>query len=274
MGRPLRSHWRAKPVGLLVHVPFEQVSGLPTTAVPEIAGAPCVAGMLGTMVVLRLTRCGLLAALLLISSVALLLPSEPERTLTPIEQVPPGPRNTVDGEQRSLTRWKSPAWEPVMRASGPIVAEPLLVRITVWLELVVFTVTLLKFSDVGLTDAPGGCWSRTVMFALPLLLAAMSMLPSLLKSSVVTSKVPLPAGVVPLFVYLVPLPWLSRTVTPPGLLLLATTRSPWSSKSTSSMAIPSGDAPALKLAGEALLVNPPAPLPMSTNTPEPRPIEF
>src|SRR4051812_18573127 len=104
MAAPLRSHRRSNELGLFDHVPSEQRSVLPTTGLPLIDGAVCDTGDAGTPVPLSATRCGLLAALLEISSVAFLEPLDRGRNATPIVHVPPGGTRIDDGEQRSLMR--------------------------------------------------------------------------------------------------------------------------------------------------------------------------
>src|SRR3954469_18099677 len=117
MGAPLRNHWCTNEVGLFDDLPFEQLSVLPTTALPPIDGAVCDTGDAGTPVPLSATRCGLLAALLEISSVAFLEPLDRGRNATPIVHVPPGGTRIDDGEQRSLMRTKSSRLGPVIVAS-------------------------------------------------------------------------------------------------------------------------------------------------------------
>src|SRR5436190_1548116 len=156
MGAPLRNHWCTNEVGLFDHLPFEQLSVLSTTALPPIDGAVCETGDAGTPVPLSATRCGLLAALLEISSVAVLAPLERGRKATPIAHVAPGGTKIDDGEQWSLMRTKSSRLEPVMVARGPIVCGPLLVSVTVCVPLCVPDRWLPKLSDVGLIEAVGG----------------------------------------------------------------------------------------------------------------------
>src|SRR5436190_16497612 len=161
MGAPLRNHWCTNEVGLFDHLPFEQLSVLSTTALPPIDGAVCETGDAGTPVPLSATRCGLLAALLEISSVAVLAPLERGRKATPIAHCAPGGTKIDDGEQWSLMRTKSSRLEPVMVARGPIVCGPLLVSVTVCVPLCVPDRWLPKLSEVGLTEAVGGVARNT-----------------------------------------------------------------------------------------------------------------